>query len=177
MAREFTAPAIADDTVVLCRMNAARVRVNRTIRECVGLAGSLLVPEDRVVCLRNTNVQGRRIANGCRGVVESAEVDDVLWYRCALRIDEDNVRVKDARVPRSQLGQEKTIDAYSDLGGDVRSWADAGMLCDYGYALTAHKAQGSQWRRVVVCVPKKPERTWLYTAVTRAVEELVLVEE
>lgn len=49
----------------------------------------------------------------------------------------------------------------------------------YGYAITAHKAQGSQWDKVVVydesnVFREHPER-WLYTAITRAAKELVLV--
>jgi exodeoxyribonuclease V len=45
------------------------------------------------------------------------------------------------------------------------------VLMDYGYCLTVHKAQGSDWDRVLV----KEEvgqswdaRRWRYTAVTRA---------
>ena len=55
------------------------------------------------------------------------------------------------------------------------------QVADHGYALTVHKAQGSQWRRVIVCIERgrgdsEEFRRWLYTAVTRAVEEVVLVE-
>ena len=50
----------------------------------------------------------------------------------------------------------------------------------YGYAITCHKAQGSQWDKVLVIeegFPFKPEEhsRWLYTAVTRAVEKCVVV--
>ena len=50
---------------------------------------------------------------------------------------------------------------------------------DYGYALTCHKAQGSQWDDVIVldesgCFRQDAAR-WLYTAVTRAVERVTVV--
>ena len=52
----------------------------------------------------------------------------------------------------------------------------------YGYAVTCHKAQGGQWRRVFVdqgYVPADGYNTdyyrWLYTAFTRASEKLYLV--
>jgi ATP-dependent exoDNAse (exonuclease V) alpha subunit len=54
---------------------------------------------------------------------------------------------------------------------------------DYGYACTVHKAQGSQWARVVVLLEyalNKAEggidfrRRWLYTAATRAEKSLIL---
>lgn len=50
---------------------------------------------------------------------------------------------------------------------------------DYGYAITCHKAQGSQWNECVVHdesgVFRKDADRWLYTAVTRAAERLTLV--
>lgn len=49
---------------------------------------------------------------------------------------------------------------------------------ELGYALTVHKSQGSQWKRVVVCLPAKSrmiDRSLVYTAVTRAQCEVVLL--
>jgi ATP-dependent exoDNAse (exonuclease V) alpha subunit len=51
----------------------------------------------------------------------------------------------------------------------------------YAYAFTCHKAQGGQWKRVLVEKPYLPDGLdagffrWLYTAVTRASEKLFLV--
>ena len=50
----------------------------------------------------------------------------------------------------------------------------------YGYAITTHKAQGSEWDKVLVIEEKFPynkeeHARWLYTACTRASEKLVLV--
>jgi exodeoxyribonuclease-5 len=50
---------------------------------------------------------------------------------------------------------------------------------DYGYALTVHKAQGSQWNSVVLFDEsfafRDSRERWLYTAITRAAERLVIV--
>ena len=48
---------------------------------------------------------------------------------------------------------------------------------DLAYAITVHKAQGSQWERVVVPVFESRilDRTLLYTAITRAQQQVVLV--
>lgn len=50
----------------------------------------------------------------------------------------------------------------------------------YGYAITAHKSQGSEWNKVLVFEEKFPfskeeHKKWLYTACTRASCKLVLV--
>ena len=51
----------------------------------------------------------------------------------------------------------------------------------HAYAFTCHKAQGGQWKRVLVEKPYMPDGLdagffrWLYTAVTRASEQLFLV--
>jgi exodeoxyribonuclease V len=50
---------------------------------------------------------------------------------------------------------------------------------DYGYALTVHKAQGSQWDAVIVFDESRAFREhqarWLYTGVTRASRRLTIV--
>jgi hypothetical protein len=72
------------------------------------------------------------------------------------------------QVSASQYGQPKTLN-------DVPRWLN---LFDYGYAMTCHKAQGSQADRVMVINEKLPQtdhRRWLYTAITRAAKELVVV--
>jgi exodeoxyribonuclease V alpha subunit len=55
---------------------------------------------------------------------------------------------------------------------------------ELGYALTVHKSQGSQWKRVIVCFPCPPhiqssliERSMIYTAITRAQTEVTICGE
>lgn len=48
---------------------------------------------------------------------------------------------------------------------------------ELGYAITVHKAQGSQWPRVVIPVTgnRLLDRTLLYTAITRAQQQVIMV--
>lgn len=50
---------------------------------------------------------------------------------------------------------------------------------DFGYALTVHKAQGSQWSEIVLFDEsyafREHRQRWLYTGVTRAAERLTIV--
>ena len=54
-------------------------------------------------------------------------------------------------------------------------------IFDFGYALTVHKAQGSQAKRVILFEERFSKsnddewRRWLYTGITRAEEELFII--
>lgn len=69
-------------------------------------------------------------------------------------------------------GSEETLSAVGDYSEQVFS---------LGYALTVHKAQGCEWRKVYVVMHKDHTqggfltRELLYTAITRAREKLVLI--
>lgn len=57
------------------------------------------------------------------------------------------------------------------------------LHCNFGYALTCHKSQGSEWNQVLVLIegstrPTTYEgRRWLYTAITRARESVYFAME
>lgn len=54
------------------------------------------------------------------------------------------------------------------------------VQANFGYALTCHKSQGSEWGRVLVNVESSTDLSkedglrWLYTAITRAKEEVFI---
>ena len=53
---------------------------------------------------------------------------------------------------------------------------------DFGYAISVHRSQGSEWDKVVVFEERSNYwdnnfyKKWLYTAVTRAKEKLFIIE-
>ena len=59
---------------------------------------------------------------------------------------------------------------------------DAPFEFAYGYAITCHRAQGSEWDKIMVIEENFPfdreeHKRWLYTACTRAAEKLVVVKK
>ena len=58
------------------------------------------------------------------------------------------------------------------------------MHLDYSYAITVHKAQGSEWDNVVILddgifgnrKQRKDKGKWRYTAITRAKRKLTIVD-
>ena len=50
---------------------------------------------------------------------------------------------------------------------------------DFGYCITTHKSQGSQWDNVIIYEERfgdsEHHARWLYTAITRASEKLIIL--
>ena len=131
------------------------IRVWSSEHDCLVLTGLRL--GDSVLCTRN--MWDRGLQNGSLGVVSEV-------------VEEPTPCAVDA-------GVEGPILAWIDWDDGVRRPLHEPMLDDVelGYAITVHKAQGSQWRRVVVPVSstRMLDRTLLYTAMTRAQEQVLLV--
>lgn len=64
-----------------------------------------------------------------------------------------------------------------DTGEAIAITEDVIDCIELGYAITLHKAQGSQFPRIIVAVQKGriSDRAWLYTAITRAEVEIHIV--
>lgn len=113
---------------------------------------------DPVLCTRN--LWGWGLQNGSLGVV--VQVDD------------------EPRMLANEEGEETGLAlAWVDWDDGVRRPIIEEMLDDLelGYAITVHKAQGSQWPRVIVPLTghRLLDRTLVYTAVTRAQRQVLLV--
>ena len=156
---------------VIVGKNETRALLNRHIRRSMGLADEMPVIGDRVICTRNDHQRG--LLNG-----EMFHVADVSAGRARGKlqmriIPEDAVGNESHRVTVRRECFEGGLDQLTlrDLKGTQR--------LDYAYAITCHKAQGSQWPRVCVIDQSRSfgddAWRWLYTAITRAVESLTVV--
>jgi exodeoxyribonuclease V alpha subunit len=73
---------------------------------------------------------------------------------------------------------EHTVEVLFDGDTEPKTLGDEHLVdLDLAYAVTCHKCQGSSARRVVVPIyPSRVlDRSWLYTAITRAEQQVVLV--
>jgi exodeoxyribonuclease-5 len=161
-------PAEAD--LIICATNATRQFHNDGIRALHGRSGPP-AEGDVVICLRNNYDEG--LFNGQRGTVleNSASWDD-KDYRLTIKVDGLD-EPWSGRVAVAPFGNQPSAAAA------VRDRDLA--LFDFGYAITGHRAQGSQADKVIVIEEGWPDpgtemrRRWLYTSVTRAVKELTVV--
>jgi len=161
-----------DETLVLCGYNNTRVRLNKHIRSLRGFENPQPIAGDRVICLRNNHK--KNIYNGMLGTIESIEQSDDDWYIAQVALDDEPIPYK-GLIARSQFGAPSALNFTNK-----RSRIMMGDLFDFGYALTVHKAQGSQAKRVILFEERFKQmnddewKRWLYTAVTRAEEELYI---
>lgn len=171
------ARVLAADQVIL-GTNKKRHAFNARHRELLGR--TTLFPEigDKVICLRNDRDMG--LLNGSMWRVRDSSHDpDKKMVGMEIVADgsldpdaEESVAVR--CWDHHFVGRES---ALQEMGWSRRHEQEF----DHAYAITCHKSQGSQWDDVVVFDESRTfkgadmQRRWLYTAVTRAAKQLMVV--
>jgi exodeoxyribonuclease V len=160
---------------VLVGRRDTRDTYNRRIREILGRESAMPVIGDRVICIKNDKKLG--IFNG--GLFEVAEID--RQTAAQVREGVQILRLSSLDMPDRDMIEATVLTAC--WTGDIEAlpWQKKRGTAEfqYGYALTVHKAQGSQWNDVTIFdesgVFRNDWRRWLYTGVTRAAERVTLV--
>jgi exodeoxyribonuclease-5 len=147
---------------ILCGKNRTRTSLNNQIRTSKGMKLGLPMPSDKLICLKNNNMNG--LINGMTGECMSYEEktsklsfrSDEGYEWLSVKIDDNIFRGEEPKK------YDKEIEQF-----------------DFGYAITVHKSQGSQFQRVLLFEEYlgrgADHNKWLYTAVTRAVDKLIIV--
>lgn len=171
------------NTITIAYRNATCASLTRMIREHLGYTGDPQKGE-RITC--RTNDSDMRLYNGLQGtLVEDAVRDSYrdprigkrLGYRLRVLFDGHRHPITLDRVDAHYFRYvyEPELKPRPPFLVD-----DAILFAEWGYALTCHRAQGSEWDRVIVMDEsadfEEPDR-WLYTAVTRAAKRLYLVSD
>ncbi len=159
---------------LLCGLNRTRTTFNARIRDLKSLTG--LQQEwhpavgDRLVCLKNDREEN--LFNGGLWIAREIKAKAGGTLRILVEsIDEPSRSPQHIEVLEQFFnGTEKDLDWRKRMGYQEFT---------YGWALTCHKAQGSQWDNVIVFDESRAFRDdaakWLYTAVTRAAEKITVV--
>ena len=171
---------------VICGMNATRLQLNNAMRRAAGFGPGMLPtgPAEKIICLKNQNDLG--LINGMFITLDDV-VDEASPYFSAVVTDEDGNRIG----PPQQDGSRGRLRIYKghfedhlafDKQRHDRDWKSKRMLTEatFGWAITGHKSQGSQWENVVVWDDglgrtELDRRRWLYTVITRAEQGLVIL--
>lgn len=188
----------SEDSVYIVGTNRSRLALNEKARQTrFGPdVTSEPRPGDHLICISN----GTFLINGDRHVLSEANVVNVETVELRDHASKDPYRLMaymimdewrkiivlpDVEKPSIYHAQFLSPEKYfppewysrnrnrgrNELSKDV-------SIATYGYALTAHKSQGSQWHKVFVRQDAfRDNARWLYTAVTRASGQLVLTSD
>jgi exodeoxyribonuclease-5 len=161
---------VLDADQVLVGRNATRRAYNARMRERRGFTEALPMQGDKLVCLRNNRRKG--LFNGGLWLIKEKPKTRREIINMRLQPEENAL----SRTVKVSVRPECFIGAIEKVEWAARKRYDE---FDFGYVLTVHKAQGSQWDDVVLfdesfAFPDSRER-WLYTGVTRAAKRLTVV--
>lgn len=151
------------DAIVLCHSRSLAARINALIQAQLTEGNKPLVvwnhqydarqdlrfrEKDFVICTKNLWEAG--LQNGSIGQIVSIDDSDLDSVSGVIAWDDGE-------------GRPFNLDLIEHL--------------ELAYALTIHKSQGSQWRRVILCIPsaRMADRSLIYTGVTRATEAVIVV--
>lgn len=173
-----------DELIVLCAFNTTRANMNDSIRKQLNFKEKAPYPGEKIVCLVNNHHQ--KIMNG--------QIGKVLWlmpeydglYRMTIEIDGEiyEVMVADKCFGEVQYTMYDKTHKLKDMANHAsdQGFPTVGFF-DYGYCMSVHKSQGSEWNKVIV-IEQRTKRwddeyymRWLYTAVTRAKEKLFIISD
>lgn len=153
--------------IVVCGYNNTRHSLNAVIRNARGYYDDIPEVGERVMCLKNTIINGSRLNNG--------ELYDVDWvekgheYSKFILISEcgkyrHSVDIMNTKWFNEDAPNPERKEPFGDFG--------------FGYASTCHKVQGSTFPRVLIIdedVSKFVDRQkWRYTGATRASTHLTI---
>jgi len=183
--------AALDYSQIIVGKNRTRDLKNRKVRELSGYSGDVPMVGERIICLRNN--YGLGCLNGQQfTITEIHDEQSEYWARQGMLIAylECDCGVEygiDSRCPVCGWGSNRLmpiwLEGFKGYAGE-RALADRpyqdgnrAMMATFGYCITAHKSQGSEWPSVLVLNEAwgKESVNWLYTAVTRAMERVTII--
>ncbi len=156
---------------VLVGRNRTRIDYNNRLRELKGLPHATPVLGDKIVCLRNN--PRKKLLNGQIFIVSEVKRKNSGKLEMHILPEDGGPSMQEVKVTTH-------LDFFT--GSDEQmAWAVRRQFDEFtfGYALTVHKAQGSQWDNVYLFDEsfafREDGRRWLYTGVTRAVDRITVV--
>ena len=183
---------------VITATNNRRRQINDQIR---GMAGRGPVPEvgDKIICNHNCwNISdttgANALVNGTIGYITNIESinyvyphfrlrDPVPLYRTAFKTDYEDefldVPIDQSTILTGNKFLSPELEYLFFKSVQLKNEPKP-IEFNYGYAITCHRSQGSQWNKILVIeenfpFDKEEHKRWLYTAVTRAADKIVLV--
>lgn len=151
--------------IVLTDTNVSRTELNTRMRKLALDFRQQSKPVsvgDRIICRTNTTIsssEGYVLTNGAQGVVSK------------IKHSNTNYTLIDLVMETPDIG------TYSFIGTTRPELFPAAVRppkIEYGYALTVHLSQGSEWANVIYQQCSAMRKSAIYTAITRAKESVLI---
>ena len=181
---------------IICGSNKARVALIDEMRKFHGYSGTFPNKGEKLICLRNAKSKTEAgILNGEMFIADSDYIaEDITELEYLLKTDPEAAKAylgSDPSLQNSLIlindeGYKRRFYIHPECFTDperVASWSYAKRRqmqeFAFGWAITGHKSQGSQWESVVVYADQfrwnaELFKQWLYTAITRAEKRVVV---
>lgn len=180
---------------ILVSTNKSRHDINSYIRDDLGRG---FEPEinDKVICLRNcwdtlSEKQCDPLINGSIGTISAMHMESIDYIIMGQKVTApvlvtdlitSNDEYKNLHIDYTALttGEKFFTPRQEYVIRKNKQNPELPIEFNFGYAITGHRAQGSQWNKVLVLEESFPfekieHARWLYTTVTRAAEKLTLI--
>lgn len=174
---------------ILCGMNKTRVTLNNLVRgvhkyddRCEPYAG------EKLICLKNN--KKINIMNGQTGYLVSASIKTDFLIDLNIIMDSHGDETITALSHKKAFGQTNydicSKELYNEKilkGLDFVGKKPNINMFDFGYAISVHKSQGSEWDRIILIEERNQFQDdeqyarWLYTAITRASKKLIIISD
>ena len=171
-----------NNLIGLCAFNNTRASINNNIRKKLNFTESAPYAGEKIVCLSNNH--SNKIMNG--------QIGNVVWILPGKKSHMITIDINDNTYESfvsSRCFGEVQYTMY-DKSFELKTlWKHAMAqgytvdFFDYGYMISVHKSQGSEWNKVVLFEQRtsrwddKYYTKWLYTAITRAKEKLFIISD
>lgn len=169
------------DAQVICGKNMTRWALTSSIREMCGFTSDAPMKDEPLIVRKNSKKYPALVNGGivtCEGSLPELIEGDSSFF---MDITDENGDTYSVEAYQGMFEEHKGLmkdyaSAPKYAAFDAKRSAE---IFDWAWCITTHAAQGSQWDRVIVhdesAVFKQDAIRWLYTAASRASEELVIV--
>lgn len=181
-AEKVTDELMQRSSVILCAKNATRDDINKYYRkEIMGITNNFPIIGDKVICRKNnwgvTLPKSKlSLINGMIGFIEG--IDMSTYKKGKIKIDFRPDFIEDEFFKDIQMDPEYPFMSYREKCNQPYNPFDTTNKFEFGYAITVHLSQGSQFPNVLMYDEKMGDREFYrkltYTGITRASEGLVI---
>lgn len=167
-----------EDGQIICAFNKTRQEVNAAVRAQLRYDDRYPMIGEKVICTSNQHAYD--FMNGEQGIVIGYEDLDEYLKQKDYKADGDKDFLPFILIRSLTNGREYRLkfnpNSFSEDPDALKEAQKSPGGFDFGYCITIHKSQGSEWEKVLVIEQASRDNyaKMMYTAYTRAIRQLTV---